>query len=105
MIHFILIQTYGCTLNVWTYGLDIHMADYFYSPNAQRAFSIARSNAMPSDVLYGKFRGISTMERNFTCPLGGEESLQHMILYCLFYKDLSSNFLERFLRLDRFGEN
>ncbi|KAJ7319797.1 hypothetical protein JRQ81_019308 [Phrynocephalus forsythii] len=59
-----------------------------------RADTLARCNAIPSAVLYGRFNGTPYSDRRCSCVLDGVESLTHMVLYCPFYDHFHKKLLD-----------
>lgn len=48
----------------------------------RRAMSMARCNVVPSEVLWGRYKGTVYSERCCPCAQGVVESLEHLIFYC-----------------------
>ncbi|XP_053139871.1 39S ribosomal protein L19, mitochondrial isoform X1 [Hemicordylus capensis] len=62
-----------------------------------RMFTLARFNVLPSAELEGKFRGIPKEQRLCPCGSGEQESIFHILLCCLFYRDLRTCYISSLL--------
>ncbi|KAJ7322478.1 hypothetical protein JRQ81_018765, partial [Phrynocephalus forsythii] len=62
-----------------------------------RAYTLARCNAIPSAVLYGRFNRTAYNDRCCACALGGVESHSHMVLYCPLYDHFRKKLLDPLL--------
>lgn len=51
-------------------------------PRDRRAISLARCNVVPSEVMWGRFKGIEYIKRLCPCAQGVVESLDHLIFHC-----------------------
>ena len=84
----------GLSQNSWL------LASYFShltDPHLRRAFMLARFNALPSAVLFGRFRGTPYIHRRCPCSLGAIETVHHVLLDCPFYNSSRARFLEPLL--------
>ncbi|KAJ7335344.1 hypothetical protein JRQ81_013285, partial [Phrynocephalus forsythii] len=62
------------------------------------SISLARHNVMPSDLLWGKFGGITLNARCGSCEQCALETLVHMVLYCPVHHDLQPKHLAPILQ-------
>ena len=67
-------------------------------PKHRRAFTLARCQALPSAILEGRYKKIPLEERRCPCGLGQLETTEHILLFCLYYRDLRSSFIRPILR-------
>ena len=76
------------------------LALYFYhltAPQLRRAFTLARTNTLPSAMLYGRFKQIPYSAR--ICPCGQHhiETIVHVFFHCQFYSQFQTKFLNPLL--------
>nr|XP_016853653.1 PREDICTED: uncharacterized protein LOC107983669 [Anolis carolinensis] len=61
--------------------------------NHRRAFTLARCHALPSAVLEGRYQKIPYSERLCPCDSGQIETTEHVLLQCLFYRDIRTRLI------------
>nr|XP_016847415.1 PREDICTED: uncharacterized protein LOC107982573 [Anolis carolinensis] len=61
--------------------------------NHQRAFTLARCHVLPSAVLEGRYQKTPYSERLCPCDSGHIETTEHVLLQCLFYRDIRSRLI------------
>uniref|UniRef100_A0A803T0U9 ribonuclease H n=1 Tax=Anolis carolinensis TaxID=28377 RepID=A0A803T0U9_ANOCA len=66
-------------------------------PNHRKAFTLARCHALPSAVLEGRYRKTPALERLCPCEPGHIETIEHVLLQCMFYRDIRINFITPWL--------
>ena len=59
----------------------------------RRAFTLVRLNVLPSKLMEGRFQHTPISDCLCPCHDGQVETVGHVLLYCLFYRDLCTNLL------------
>ena len=79
----------------WAHETNCNYLDFLLNPPERRAFSLARFNANPSNLLWGRFSG--RVEDEGICPCDDHqvERLVHMVFHCKLYDDLRQQFLDQ----------
>ena len=67
------------------------------NPQARRAFSLARCNALPSSLREYRFNRSSKAQGCCLCNQTDMETLAHVLLHCTWYNDLRQNILNPLL--------
>ena len=67
------------------------------NPQARRAFSLARCNALPSSLMDYRFDRSTKAQGCCLCTQADIESLAHVLLYCTWHNDLRQNILNSLL--------
>ena len=72
---------------------NLHNLRSTVSAKTRRAFTLARCNVLLSKLMEGRFQHIPISDCLCPCNDGQVETVGHVLLYCLFYRDLRTNFL------------
>lgn len=76
------------------------LASYLHfieSPYEWQAFTLARCNVFPSNILYSSFNSQPLETGLCSCKSGALKSQEHMLLHCVMYNDIGSSNLKLIL--------
>lgn len=87
-----------CSPHQWALSWSINkQPEYLYSLiNPKKSLSLARYNAFPSNLIWGRYKGLELQTRVCKCNDSDIETLPHILPRCNFTMSYERNYLARF---------